>query len=46
MSTWLIRLNGAPFFELTAPSWMQPQATAQRFLRGEQDEGVSVRWLA
>jgi hypothetical protein len=45
MSTWLIRLNGAPFCELTAPSWMNPTQATRRFLAGETDENVSVRWV-
>jgi hypothetical protein len=42
VSTWLIRLNGAPFFQLTAPSWMNPTQTARAWLAGERDDRVSV----
>ena len=46
MRTYLIRMNGAPFFEITVPSYMDPlQAAREVLLRGEMEgSDVSVNW--
>lgn len=46
MGTYLIRLNGAPFFEITLPSYADPvQAAREVLLHGEPERGdVSVKW--
>jgi hypothetical protein len=43
---YLIRMNGAPFFEITLPSYMNPvQAAREVLLHGVPDvPGVSVNW--
>lgn len=47
MSTYLIRMNGAPFFEITLPSYADPvQAAREVLLHGEPECGdVSVTWM-
>ena len=46
MRTYLIRMNGAPFFEITLPPYMDPlQAAREVLLRGEPEGGdVCVKW--
>jgi hypothetical protein len=46
VSTWLIRLNGAPLMEITAPSYMNPDLMAREvLLHGEPDRAdVTVAW--
>jgi len=47
MSTWLIRLNGMPLMEITAPYHLSPTALARDvLLRGATDSPeVTWRWL-
>jgi len=48
MSTWLVRLNGMPILEVTAPSYMQPQALARDIMLYDHTDSdqVTWRWLA
>lgn len=47
MSTWLIRMNGAPLMRITAPSYMSPVLMAREvMLHGTpENEDVEVEWL-
>lgn len=47
VSTWLIRLNGAPLMRITAPSHMNPsQAAREVLLHGAPEhDDVRVEWL-
>ena len=47
MRTYLIRLNGAPFMEITLPGYMDPVAAARAVLRdGVPDrDDVTVKWV-
>lgn len=42
MSTYLIRLNGAPFLVLTCPAYMDPVTVARQYMRGIKEDGVTV----
>ena len=46
MRTWLIRLNGAPFFTITAPAYVDPVQTAREVLLHGAPDGVTVKWAS
>jgi hypothetical protein len=46
MRTYLIRLNGCPWFEITIrPGHHHPHEVAYAVARGEHPQGVAVTWL-
>ncbi len=43
-STYLIRLNGVPFFQITLPSYMDARQVAREVLLHGTPDGVTVKW--
>jgi hypothetical protein len=43
--TYLVRLNGAPWFTVTVPRRLDSMAIPQAIARGEQVDGVEVEWV-
>ena len=45
MITYLVRLNGSPWFRIRVPRHLDDMAIPYAVARGEQVDGVEVEWL-